>query len=273
MDKVIITAAAVGAEADKRDRPGLPTTPDELARDARRCRDAGAAIYHLHVRDAKGAPTMSVDAFSAAKSAIEEATDLIVQFTTGGAVSDSEDDRIAPLALRPEMATLTTGSVNFGDDVFLNRAPFVERLYRKILDAGTVPEYEIFDSGMVAAALRLYESLGASHHRHFDFVLGVPGAMPAWDDALSYLVSKIPHDATWSATGIGRAHLDVTRTALDLGGNVRTGLEDVAFYDAGVPVTENAQLIERVARMAAEAGRETASPQEARDGLGLSSST
>ncbi|MEA2486676.1 MAG: 3-keto-5-aminohexanoate cleavage enzyme, partial [Actinomycetota bacterium] len=124
MDEVIITVAAVGAELTKQDQPGLPITPEELALDAAACRDAGASIYHLHVRDAMGSPTMSVEAFAAATAAIEEVTDLIVQFTTGGAVSDDEADRLAPLGLRPEMATLTTGSVNFADGVFVNRTPF-----------------------------------------------------------------------------------------------------------------------------------------------------
>jgi 3-keto-5-aminohexanoate cleavage enzyme len=269
MDEVILTVAAVGAEQTKEHQPGLPTTPEELAGDAIACRDAGASIYHLHVRDRSGSPTMSVEAFAEAKAAIEESTDLVVQFTTGGAVSDREADRMAPLELRPEMATLTTGSVNFADDVFLNRPSFVAALYARMIDLGVIPEYEIFDTGMIATAARLFEKLEASHHRHYDFVLNVPGGMPAWPGALGFLTAKLPPEATWSATGVGKSHLEVTRDALELGGHIRTGLEDVSYYEAGSRATSNAQLIERVARMASESGRGVASPADARRVLGI----
>ncbi|MDQ3877481.1 MAG: 3-keto-5-aminohexanoate cleavage protein [Actinomycetota bacterium] len=269
MDEVMITVAAVGAELSKGEHSGLPATVEELVVDAVRCRDAGAAIYHLHVRDDDGSPTMDVATFERARDAIRRHTDLIVQFTTGGAISDPEVARLAPLELRPEMATLTTGSVNFADEVFVNRLPFVRSLYERMLSLGVLPGYEIFDSGMIATADRLYEELGAEHHRHFDFVLGVPGGMPAWPDSVSFLRAKLTRDSTWSATGIGRAHVGVARAALEAGGHVRTGLEDVTYIEAGVRASSNAQLIERVVHMAHEVGREVASPDDARRMLGL----
>lgn len=244
-------------------------TPELLARDAAECEAVGASIYHLHVRDDSARPTMDVERFRAARAAIEDATDLIVQFTTGGAVTDPEEARLAPLALRPEMATLTTGTVNFGDEVFFNPVPLVTRLYRTMLEQGVAPEYEIFDGGMIATALRLRDDLGANHHAHFDFVLGVPGALPAWDDALPFLASHLPAGATWSATGIGRAHLPVAEQTIALGGHVRTGFEDVVYYAKGERATSNAQLIERVAALAKHAGRAVASPAIAREMLGL----
>jgi 3-keto-5-aminohexanoate cleavage enzyme len=268
-DPLIVTVAGVGAELSPEEQPALPVTPELLARDAEACEAAGASIYHLHVRDASGAPTMDVAAYEEGRSAVQGASDLIVQFSTGGAIGDPEEDRLRPLSLAPEMATLTTGTVNFGSDIFVNALPFIERCYEAMRTHGVLPEYEIFEAGMIATATRLHEARAEDHHQHFDFVLGVPGALPAWPDALGFLVSKLPEGATWSATGIGRAHLDVAAATINLGGHVRTGLEDVRFLGPGEPVRSNAQLIERVVDMARAAGRPVASPAQARSLLGL----
>jgi 3-keto-5-aminohexanoate cleavage enzyme len=267
---LIITVAAVGAEVTLEQQPNLPISPEQLARDARACEAAGAAIYHLHVRDDDGAPSMEVERFRRAHDAITEATDLIVQFTSGGAVGDGAEARVAPLVLRPEMATLTTGTVNFGTEIFLNPAPLVERLYRKMREGGTLPEFEIFEAGMIANATRLYSDHGDGHHCHFDFVLGVPGALPAVPGAISFLRSLLPDGATWSATGIGRAHFRVMQEALEVGGHVRTGFEDVRYVEPGRRATSNAELVEKVASLAADRDRVVVGPQEARDMLGLS---
>lgn len=269
MDPIIITCAGVGAELSPAQQPGLPITPEDLARDAAECRDAGASIYHLHVRDAAGEPTMDVEIFRAARDAVTEATDLIVQFTSGGAVTDREEDRIAPLDLRPEMASLTTGTVNFGDGVFWNPPPLIERFYKRMRHLGILPEFEIFEPGMLTAAGRLYEEHGDGHHRHYDFVLGVPGAMSAWEDSVEFLASHVPQGASWGATGIGRAHLEVAAEAIRLGGHVRTGFEDVRYLGPGELAKSNAQLIARVAGAARAAGREVATPAQAREILGL----
>ena len=269
MDPLIITVAAIGAELSPEQQPNLPITPSEIAADAAACRDAGASIYHLHVRDSDGRPTMDVETYRAARDAIADATDLIVQFSSGGAVTDTEDDRIAPLELRPEMATLTTGSVNFGNEVFLNQMSLVSRFYIRMRELGIVPEFEIFEAGMVANAERVYADNGGDHHRHYDFVLGVPGGMPAWDDSVDFLRSKLPDGATWTATGIGKAHLPVTRATIAAGGHVRTGFEDVRYMEPGVLATSNAQLIARVADMGREAGREIATPDRTREILKL----
>ena len=271
-EPLIVTVAAVGAELTREQQPNLPITPAELARDAGDCEEAGASIYHLHVRDASGHPTMDVETFKAAQEAITSATDLIVQFTSGGAVGDAAAERAAPLALRPEMATLTTGSVNFGSDVFLNPAPLVERLYLAMRQAGTLPEFEIFEAGMISNALRLYGEHGDGHHRHFDLVLGVPGALPSGPAVMPFLRSLLPDDATWSATGIGRSHVEVMEEAIATGGHVRTGFEDVRYIEAGKPATSNAELVERAVARAADHGRAIATPDQARHVLGLSGS-
>jgi 3-keto-5-aminohexanoate cleavage enzyme len=265
----MITVAAVGAELSREDQPNLPITPDELAEDAAECREAGASVYHLHVRDGVGRPTMDAETFRAARDAIGKATDLIVQFTSGGAVSDGEEARVAPLQLRPEMATLTPGSVNFGDEVFLNPMGLVRRFYERMRSLSILPEFEIFDAGMIGGAERVLKDLSDGHHLHYDFVLGVPGGMPGWPDAVEFLSAKIPQGATWSATGIGRHHLPVTSQALSLGGHVRTGFEDVRYFEPGRLASSNAELIHRVAGMARSAGREIADPERARTMLGL----
>lgn len=272
MDPLVITVAAVGAELTREQQPGLPIAPEEVGRDAERCAAAGASIYHLHVRDGSGAPTMDIERFAAAKEEIERRTDLIIQFTSGGAASDPEEARIAPLQLRPEMATLTTGTVNFGDEIFSNPRPLVERFYLRMLELQILPEFEIFEAGMIENALQMYERHDAFHHRHFDFVLGVPGAMPAWPDAIGFLKSHLPQGATWSATGIGKSHLPVTEAAIESGGHVRTGFEDVRYITQGQLASSNSELIARVAEMSRSAGRRVASPGEARTILGLSSS-
>lgn len=269
MDPLIITVAGIGAELTREQQPRLPITPEEIAADAASCQEVGASIYHLHVRDAAGNPTMDVETFRAARDAITDATDLIVQFTTGGSVHDDEDARIAPLDLRPEMASLTTGTVNFGDEVFSNPAPLVTRLHQRMLELEILPEFEIFDTAMIANAERIYESNGAEHHRHFDFVLGVPGGMPAWDDSVDFLIGHLPEGATWSGTGIGRSHLPVAAEAIARGGHVRTGLEDVRYYAPRQPAESNRQLVERVENMAHDAGREVATPDMARQILTL----
>lgn len=273
MDPLIVTVAGVGAELTLEQQPNLPVTPADLARDAAECEAAGAAIYHLHVRDAAGRPTMDVAAFAAGMEAIRGATDLIVQFTSGGAVTDTEEARIAPLELRPEMASLTTGSVNFGTEVFWNPRPLVERFYARMRALGIVPEFEIFEPGMIETAALIYDALGDGHHRHYDFVLGVPGAMPAWPDAVAFLKAHLPDGATWSATGIGRSHEPVARAAIAAGGHVRTGFEDVRYVGPGEPATSNRSLVDRVAALAREHERALATAAEARRILGLDGAT
>ena len=272
MEPLIITVAGIGAELTRGQQPNLPVTPSEIAEDAAQCQQAGASIYHLHVRDDQGRPTMDTEVFRAARDAIHARTELIVQFTSGGAVTDDEESRLAPLSLRPEMASLTTGSVNFGSEVFFNPTPLVTRFYRRMRELGIVPEFEIFEPGMIAQAQRLYERYGDGHHQHFDFVLGVPGAMPAWPDSIAFLASHLPDEATWSATGIAKSHLLVATQAIEQGGHVRTGFEDVRYYAPGRLAASNRQLIERVAELARARGREIATPSQAREILGLEGS-
>ena len=225
MDKLIITVAGVGAETTKDAQPGLPVTAAEIGADAARCREAGAAMYHLHVRDAAANPTQAKEVFAAAIEAIRERTDIIIQTSTGGAMGMTADERLQPLELGPEMASLTTGTANFGDDVFFNDAALMSEFYQRMQKKGVRPEFEIFEAGQIDNALKLVKKYGpAGPLLHWDFVLGVPGSMSGEPRNLMFLVDRIPEGSTWTCTGIGRWHMPVTMTALALGGNVRLGL-------------------------------------------------
>jgi len=265
MDKLIITVAGVGAETTKEAQPALPVTAAEIGADAARCREAGAAMYHLHVRDAHANPTQSGEVFAAAIEEIRKRTDIIIQTSTGGAMGMTADERLQPLELGPEMASLTTGTANFGDEVFFNDTALMSEFYQRMQDKGVRPEFEIFEAGQIDNALKLVKKYGpAGPLMHWDFVLGVPGSMNGEPRNVTFLVDRIPEASTWTCTGIGRWHMPVTMTALALGGNVRLGFEDNIYLHKGVLAKENAELVGRVARIAQEWDRPCATPDEAR---------
>lgn len=268
---VIITAAIVGAEIMRKDTPYVPYTPDEIAQEARRCRDAGAAMVHVHGRQDDGTPTQDRATFKAILDKIREQTDLLVQFSTGGAVWMSVEERIDAIDLKPDMATLTTGTVNFGDDVFLNSMPMIRDIARGLKKYGIRPEIEVFDTGMIDNALRLIGEGLLEGPLHFDFVLGVPGAMGASVRNLEFLVNSIPEGSTWSVAGIGRHELPLAIYALENGGHVRVGLEDNIYLKRGVLAEGSFQLVELVVEEAQKRGRIIADPIAARPILGITS--
>lgn len=269
MEKLIITAAMIGAEVTRQDNPNLPLTPEEIAVAAEAAWRAGVSIIHLHVRDEAGQATQSVAVFDAAMKRIRERCDVIVQLSTGGAVTAGAAERLEPLTLNPEMATLTTGTVNFGNDVFMNAPATVEAFAREMKARGIKPEIEVFDTGMIATALRLVKQGLLTPPLHFDLVMGVPGGIPGTPKDLLHLVESLPAGATWSVAGIGRAELPLGVMAILMGGHVRVGFEDNVYYSKGVLAESNAQLVARIARLAGELGREVARPDEARAILGM----
>ena len=192
MDPLIITCAPVGAEITIDETPHLPYTPAKLAATAKAVREAGGSIVHVHCRTDAGENTHDVARFREAYEAIRAQTDIIVQFSTGGAIGMTPDERAAILQLRPEMATLTCGSVNFGDDIFENSFPIMRTILAKINEFGVRPELEIFDKGHLANARRLVKEGLMSFPQHVDFVLGVPGAMEASVANLCDLVDDLP---------------------------------------------------------------------------------
>jgi 3-keto-5-aminohexanoate cleavage enzyme len=268
MDPLIITCAPVGAEITPEQTPHLPYTPQLLGETARAVREAGASILHVHCRNDDGTNTHSVERFGEAYEAIRAQSDLIVQFSTGGAIGMTPQERAAVLELRPEMATLTCGSVNFGDDIFENSFPIMRGLLKKMNEFGVRPELEIFDKGHLANARRLAKERLLLFPQHVDFVLGVPGGLEATVQNLCDLVDDLPPGCTWSVAGIGKRQLPMAMAAIAMGGHVRVGLEDNLFYSRG-RLARNDELVARVARLAAEAGRSIATPDRARKVLGL----
>src|SRR6266567_4174160 len=195
MQSVMITAAIVGAELTRDQQPNLPTSPQEIISAAVECYEAGAAIIHIHVRDAKGNATQDAGIFREVVEGIRARCDVITQVSTGGAVWMSADERLQSIECRPDMATLTTGTVNFGESVFMNNRGLVETFARRLQVEGLVPEIEIFDAGMLDEAMRLYANGLITDPMHFDFVMGVPGGIGA-DPA--HLVRGLPRASTWS---------------------------------------------------------------------------
>jgi 3-keto-5-aminohexanoate cleavage enzyme len=268
MDPLIITCAPVGAEVRPDQTPHLPYTPPLLGETARAIREAGASIVHVHCRNDDGTNTHSVERFAQAYEAIRAQSDLIVQFSTGGAIGMTPQERASVLELRPEMATLTCGSVNFGDEIFENSFPIMRDILKRMNQYGVRPELEIFDKGHLANARRLARERLLSFPQHVDFVLGVPGGLEATVQNLCDLVDDLPDGCTWSVAGIGKAQLPMTMAAIAMGGHVRVGLEDNLHYSRG-RLARNEELVARVARIAEEAGRRVATPDVARKVLGL----
>src|SRR6266568_7599053 len=204
MQPVMITAAMVGAEVTKAQQPYLPITPQEIISAAVECCEAGAAIIHIHVRDAEGNATQDAHLFREVVKGIRARCDVITQVSTGGAVWMSADERLQSIECQPDMATLTTGTVNFGDSVFVNNRGLVETFARRLRDYGIVPEIEIFDAGMLDEAMRLLNMGLITEPLHFDFVMGVPGGIGADPAHLVHLVRSLPPSGTWSVAAIGR---------------------------------------------------------------------
>jgi 3-keto-5-aminohexanoate cleavage enzyme len=272
MTSTLITVAPTGAESAKSDVPALPTTLEELVETAKRCEAAGAAMIHVHIRDADHRPTLDPGRLRDTVTALRENTALVVQLSTGGAVTDPFEHRLRVLDAAPDSCSLTMGTVNFGDDVFMNPWPFVTELYRLTQEREVVPEFELFDLGHVFALHRLLDKFGLPYGSkvHCDLVMGVPGGMPGTTDALVAAVNGLPDAVTsWSATGVGRTTLPVALAALSKGGHLRVGMEDTLTLAKGRPVTHNAELVERAAALATLAQRPPMSPDEARDLLNV----
>ena len=271
MEKLIITAAITGAELDKEKCPVLPITPEEQAAEAKACVAAGASVLHLHVRDDSGKPSQELAHFKRTVEAIRKACgpEPILQFSTGGAVGEAMERRIAPLTLRPDMGSFNTGTINFGEDVFVNTFADMRGLAAAFKQYDIVPEYELYDLGHVDNLKKLIKEGVVSPPYHCQFVLGVPGALSGDAAALVAMIERLPPESSWGVAGIGRYELPLAVHALVMGGHVRVGLEDNIYYSKGVPAKSNAQLVERIVRLAKEVGREIAGPKEARAILGL----
>jgi 3-keto-5-aminohexanoate cleavage enzyme len=269
MEKLIITAAPTGSVPKKRNNPHVPITPREIIETGVRCESAGASILHIHARNpVDESPSPEYSIFEETYQGLKERTHLVLQISTGGRAGLAYEKRCDRLNLKPEMASLTTGSVNFPDFVYENSPGLIEALAGDMLRYGIKPEMEIFDLAMITNAMDLVSKGLAVPPLHFDFVMGLKGAMPASIENLVHLKNSIPRDATWTVAAMGAAQLVMGIHAILMGGHVRVGLEDNIYYKKGELAT-NERLIERIVKLAGEVGREVATPDEARKILKL----
>lgn len=264
MEPLIITVAGIGAELTKKDTPYLPATPDEIIQEAIDIHQLGTQVFHLHVRDKNGKPTLEPSLVKKVIQGIRKKTKLIVQLSTGGEIHDSFKSRIKVLDTKPDMASLTLGSVNFGKDVFLNPIPLIEKLAKKMNQKKIVPELEIFDVGMVDCAYQLLDKKLISPPLHFNIILGGAGWLKATPQNLEFILKKLPPKSHWSASGVGKNQLPMIEYAIAHGGHVRTGLEDNIYLSKGVLAKGNGELVEQVLELTKKYKRRIATVEEAR---------
>ncbi len=271
-EPVVITVAITGAVPRKKDNPAVPVTPAEQIDSTHQAYEAGASLVHIHVRNQDESPGSDPAMFAAVQEGVaKRCPGIIVQFSTGGR-GRGLNERAGMLYLKPDMASLATGSVNFPTSVYANPPEFVEDLARSMLDNDIKPEVEIFDLAMLYNAARLVDKGLLRPPAHVQFVLGIPNALPARRSVLEFLISEsreVLPGVTWTAAGVGRHQLEVNRWCLELGGHCRTGLEDNLRYDKTRLANSNAELVGRVVELCGDYDRHPASPAEARLILGL----
>jgi 3-keto-5-aminohexanoate cleavage enzyme len=271
-DPCIISVAITGSVPRKKNNPAVPITVAEQIDSTHAAYEAGAALVHVHVRNDDETPSSDPEKFAQLQEGIRRhCPDMIVQFSTGGR-GRALEQRGAMLYLKPDMASLATGSVNFPTIVYENPPDFVRSLAKTMLDSGIKPEIEAFDLAMLYNTADLVVEGLIAPPPHVQFVFGVKHALPARREILEFEVAQLRAllpDATWTAAGIGRNQLEVNRWSLELGGHCRTGLEDNIRWDKTTLAASNAQLVKRVAELCGEYGRTVASAAEARRVLGL----
>ncbi|MDX9872958.1 MAG: 3-keto-5-aminohexanoate cleavage protein [Clostridia bacterium] len=271
MEKTIITVAPTGAWPSKRDNPQVPLTPREIAEDVYNCWKAGAAVAHIHVRDASGRGVMDKERFRETVERIREKCDIVLNLTTSGALDATDEARMAHIIeLKPEMASYDAGSMNWmHSGLFINSPQFLEKLAQTMLENEIKPEAEIFDAGMIYNTLYYVKKGVIKEPVHFQFVLGAAGGIGASVENLVFLKGLIPKNATWSAFGIGKSHLSILYATIALDGHIRVGMEDNVLYSKDRLAESNAEFVERAVRIIREANKEVATTAEAKEILGL----
>jgi 3-keto-5-aminohexanoate cleavage enzyme len=270
MSKMILTLAMLGNVPTKESNPATPVTPEEVVKDIVQCSEPGISIAHIHARDENEKPSSDKAVFEKTLSLLNKSgVDVITQLSTGArGGSNTVENRGQMLCLKPEMASLSTGSSNFPNSVNANSPELIEALAELMRLNNIKPEIEVFDAGMLDGALSLIKRGVLKTPVHFNLVMGVQGSIAGTPRNLMFLREGIPDDCTWSVCGIGRAQVPMITMAMLMGGHVRTGLEDTILYEKGVLAT-NKMLVERVHRLAREFGRQVATPGEAREILSL----
>ena len=269
----IITVAITGAVPRKADNPAVPVTPAEQIESTHEAFEAGAALAHIHVRNEDQTPSSDPALFAVVQEGIaKHCPGMIIQFSTGGRGRD-QSLRGKPLYLKPDMASLATGSVNFPNGIYENHPELIAGMAKEMLERGIKPEVEVFDLSMLYSARRLVDQGLLATPVHVQFVMGIINAMPVRREILDFLLRELPEilpGATWTAAGVARHQLQVDRWAAELGGHLRTGLEDNLRFDKTRLAASNAELVALAAEQCEEFGRHPASPAEARELLSLS---
>jgi uncharacterized protein (DUF849 family) len=279
-DKVVISAALTGALTTREQCPAIPYTPEEIAEEAARAREAGAAVAHVHARTENGSPTFSTETYREIEQEVQDRTDVVLNFSTGAIDTPVEDRLEYVREVAPEMAALNVGSTNYAkysdrreefvfDFVFENPFREIREFTEAMGEAGVKPELECFDTGHVTNYKPLVEAGALEEPIHASLIMGVLGGIPATVENLAHQVRQLPDDATWQVIGIGRDQWPLVAAALAMGGNVRVGLEDNFYLPDGEMADSNADLVERAAGMAEGVDREPATPDEAREILGI----
>jgi 3-keto-5-aminohexanoate cleavage enzyme len=265
----VLTAALTGPIATKADNPALPTTPEEIAAEARAAWEAGAAVVHVHVRDEQGRPTADLAVAQRTMELITDACPALVQLSTGVGLSVPFEQREKLVHARPAMATLNVCSMSFGAGEFRNPPDGVRRLATRMGELGIKPELEVYDTGHLDVALALRQEGLLADPLQFSIVLGVRGGAAATPENLMSMVRRLPDDAIWQVIGIGRDNLAMTAIGLAMGGNARTGMEDTLLLRRGEPAPGNRPLVARLAAVARAIEREPADVTLTRQMLGL----
>jgi 3-keto-5-aminohexanoate cleavage enzyme len=273
MEKVIITAAVTGSRPTKEMNPAVPYTPEEIAQSAIECYRAGAAIAHIHVRDPDtGKPDLRIERFQEVMDRIRRECDMLINLTTSGLHLTGPnliERRLEPVALRPELCSLDIGSVNFRDRPFVNPPEWGRAAAERMREYGVKPEIEVFDVGHIYQALDFIEEGLIGDPPYFQLCMGVKWGIEATSENLLFMKSKLPPNARWSVLGVGRAQLPMIALSILLGGNIRVGFEDNIYLRKGVLARSNAKLVEMAANLVRVLQREPATPDEAREILGI----
>ena len=264
-NKMVITCALTGAETTKAQQPALPVTPEELAAAADEACRAGAAIVHLHARNDDGSPTADLKVFKKAIDLIRAKSEVVIEITTGGAVGMTPEERIAPVSLKPDMASLDCGTVNFGDEYIVNTLPIMRQFASEMNKYGVHPTLECFDVSHVQSSHILIKEGLIKPPYHYGFVMQVPAALSLSVKTLSYMMDQMPPESYFTVMGIGRAHIPGICGAIASGGFIRVGFEDNIYYSKGRLAKSNAEFVERAVRFSKEAGLEIAKPSDVRE--------
>jgi len=270
---VVITAAVNGPIATKADNPHLPTSPEEIAAAAKASYEAGASVVHVHLRGDDGLPTADLEIARRVVGLIEESCPILIQLSTGVGLGVPFEERARLVEARPRMATLNVCSMSFGPGEFRNAPEDVRRLASRMRELDIKPELEVYDTGHLDVALALHAEGLLAEPLQFSLVLGVRGGAAATPENLLMLVRRLPEDAAWQVIAIGKPNLPLTAIGLAMGGNARTGMEDTLTLRRGVPVTSNAQLVERLVSVARSLEREPATVEQTEQLLSLPAAT